>query len=40
MVGSKSFLRKDRDILFTGINNFYNDLIPVLKSGGCEKLLH
>lgn len=39
MVGSKSFLRKDRDILFTGINNFYAELVPILKSRGCYKLL-
>jgi hypothetical protein len=33
-VGSKSFLRKDREILFTGINNFFEKILLKLKEKG------
>ncbi len=38
-VGNKSFLRKDREILFTGINNFYEKILPKLKEKGKYRLL-
>lgn len=38
--GGKSFLKKERQILFTGISNLYSELLPVLKGRGKLKLLH
>ena len=38
-VGSKSFLRKDREILFTGVNNFFEKILPKLKEKGKYRLL-
>lgn len=39
-VGSKSFLRKDREILFTGISQLYSGLVPILKQRSCLRLLN
>lgn len=38
-VGSKSFLKKDREILFTGISNLYHGLVPTLSAKKNFKLL-
>ena len=32
-------MKKDREILFTGINNLYNDLVPTLAEMSHFKLL-
>lgn len=38
-IGGKSFLKKDREIVFTGISNLYNELIPRLAKKNQIKFL-
>lgn len=38
-IGGKSFLKKDREIVFTGISNVYKELIPELAAKGNIKFL-
>ena len=38
-VGGKSLVRKDREIIFTGINKIYQQLVPLLLTRQHYRLL-
>ena len=39
VIGGKSFLRRDREILFTGISSLFNEFVPVCLQKKSMKLL-